>query len=179
MGVLADKGNCVSDSCDWGKTDHRNLSPPFPHGMYLRSCIFRDVHGEEIGRATSIWTLMDIEARRIIRSSYVDERHSIAHTLRPATPLPMSVKPLNAETIVKSVTPKFSDFDLNRHVNNTKYIFDFPKKVNPMQQMSFSILPSEFIGLATLSISAARASAPFYPADFDQISACCTSQEFL
>jgi len=97
---------------------------PSRHGMYLRSCIFRDIHGEEIGRATSIWTLMDIEARRITRSSYVDERHSIAHTMRPTTPLPISVKPLNAETIVESVTPKFSDFDLNRHVNNTKY-FDW------------------------------------------------------
>ena len=75
-----------------------------------------------MGRATSIWTLMDIEARRITRSSYVDERHSIAHTLRPATPLPMSVKPINAKAIVESVTPKFSDFNLNRHVNNTKYL---------------------------------------------------------
>ena len=97
---------------------------PSRHGMYLRSCIFRDVHGEEIGRATSLWTLMDIEARRITRSSYVDERHSIAHTLRPATPLPTSVKPLNAEAIVETLTPKFSDFDLNQHVNNTKY-FDW------------------------------------------------------
>ena len=97
---------------------------PSRHGMYLRSCIFRDARGEEIGHATSIWVLMDIETRRIVRSPYVDERHSIAHSMRPATPLPLSVKPLGTEAVVETLIPKFSDFDLNQHVNNTKY-FDW------------------------------------------------------
>lgn len=92
------------------------------HGMYPRSCIFRDAQGEEIGRATSIWVLMDTETRRITRSDYVEERHLVPPDLRCATPLPASVKPLNADAIVETVVPKFSDFDLNHHVNNTKYM---------------------------------------------------------
>jgi len=95
---------------------------PSRHGMYLRSCIFRDAHGIESGHATSIWALMNIEERRIVRSSYVDERHSIPHDMRCATPLPASVKPLNTKATDETVIPKFSDFDLNHHVNNTKYL---------------------------------------------------------
>jgi len=106
-----------------GETVHIETYPTLNrHLFFPRSHIFRDAQGEEIGRAESLWMLLDLNTRRVTRSAEVAACLPENRDLQPALPLPATVKPMEGETVSQIRQPLFTDFDINRHVNNTKYL---------------------------------------------------------
>ncbi|KAL9261690.1 Palmitoyl-acyl carrier protein thioesterase, chloroplastic-like protein [Drosera capensis] len=104
------------------------VCPSGKNGM-RRDWLFRDcTTGETLMRASSIWVMMNKETRKL--SKMPDEvRTEIRCHLRDKPPvidedgrkLP-KLDDNTAEYIRKGLTPRWSDLDVNRHVNNVKYI---------------------------------------------------------
>ena len=42
--------------------------------------------------------------------------------LKPAAGMPATIRRLDAEALTNILLPQFSEFDLNQHVNNTRYL---------------------------------------------------------
>ena len=94
---------------------------PPKHLFYPRANAFRDAAGEVIGEANSLWLLMDLKARRVVNSDAV-----LAH-LPDNADLPAGIplgaaRPLPGEAEARTFLPPYADFDLNGHVNNTRYL---------------------------------------------------------
>jgi len=96
---------------------------PLPprHLFYPRINAFRDESGSVIGEAASLWLLMDLETRRVVNSDVV-----LAH-LPDTADMPAGIplgaaRPLSGEAETGTFMPPYADFDLNGHVNNTKYL---------------------------------------------------------
>ena len=92
------------------------------HLFYPRMFTLRDGAGGVIGHASSLWVLMDLNARRITdrpeaRAAMPDNRDVPLPIPLPGTPRPLEGEPLRGE-----LTPGCADFDINGHVNNTRYM---------------------------------------------------------
>ena len=81
------------------------------------------VNGEEVGKASNMWVLVDIDARKIKRPDA-----SLAETdAKSALTIPgydISLNKIKAPEILSEAfvkTIRYSDLDVNNHVNNTKY----------------------------------------------------------
>lgn len=95
---------------------------PNRHMFYPRSHIFRDTDGNEVGRARSLWVVMDLATRRIVKGEQVAERITVNPDLGPALGMPATVRALPGDPVIGTVIPRFTDLDANVHVNNTKYL---------------------------------------------------------
>ncbi len=87
--------------------------------------IYRDfdllVNGKRVGEAVSLWVLADIDTRRILRMSRLSQLQSSSggslckeRTLKPLHP------PEKLETVERR-TMRYSETDVNGHINNTHY----------------------------------------------------------
>ena len=90
--------------------------------FFPRSHIFRDEQGEVIGTANSLWVLLDVNERRIVKSDEVAARMPDNRGLKPAAGMPATVRMAEGERAVQTLIPQFADCDLNGHVNNTRYL---------------------------------------------------------
>lgn len=95
---------------------------PMRHMFCPRSHIFRDADGVQIGSANSLWVTMDVETRRITKSDFVAAHLPDNSDLQPAAGTPATVRALAGEVTEDTVTPQYTDLDVNEHVNNTKYL---------------------------------------------------------
>ncbi|MBE5807911.1 MAG: hypothetical protein E7317_06180, partial [Clostridiales bacterium] len=95
---------------------------PVRHFFFPRMYIFRDAAGARLGAAYSLWMTMDMQARKAVRDAFVESR--VPDNSGRAVPIamPRPVKPLEAETRTSRYAPRFTDFDINGHVNNTRYM---------------------------------------------------------
>ena len=97
--------------------------PTAPRLLFFpRSHIFRSEQGEVIGTANSLWVLLDVHERRIAKSEEVAARMPDNGEFKPAAGMPATIRLLEGEAELHTITPQFSDCDLNRHVNNTRYL---------------------------------------------------------
>ena len=94
---------------------------PPKHLFYPRINAFRDTDGALIGEATSLWLLMDLETRRVVNSEPVHERLPENADMPAGIPLG-AARPLAGEAKESVFMPPYADFDLNGHVNNTRYL---------------------------------------------------------
>ena len=95
---------------------------PNRHLFFPRTHIFRDGSGAQIGCANSLWLLMDITERKATSSAEV-LAHMPDNTGMPIPAgMPATVKALEAEIQKGSIVPAYAEIDMNRHVNNTKYM---------------------------------------------------------
>ncbi len=92
------------------------------HLFYPRSNVFRDENGEEIGYANSLWVLVDTNTRKITQSSEVQNRLPDTTQLKSRIGLPATVHALAGKIHEKKMITRFTDFDVNQHLNNTKYL---------------------------------------------------------
>ena len=107
----------------YGETITVETYPTAPRLLFFpRSHIFRSESGEEIGSANSLWVLLDVEQRRIVKSDLVASRMPDNHELKPAAGMPATVRLMEGESLSRTIEPQFADFDLNQHVNNTRYL---------------------------------------------------------
>ena len=95
---------------------------PNRHMFYPRTHIFRDAEGAQIGCANSLWVLMDLTARKLTNSEEVLSRMPDNTGMAMLPGMPATVKPLGGEIAEGEIIPVYSELDMNRHVNNTKYL---------------------------------------------------------
>ena len=89
---------------------------------FLRDFTMRDQAGDLIAKATTEWVLMDIEARKFVsvKDYYdglddFDEARAFERKPRKIPDFEEGNRP------VVEVVPRFSDIDVNGHVNNARY----------------------------------------------------------
>lgn len=90
--------------------------------FFPRSHVFKDENGNEIGRAGALWLLMDMNTRRISVSEEVIKRMPEGRKQKELLLMPEGVKPIEGTREKNEIVPVFSDFDVNGHVNNTRYM---------------------------------------------------------
>lgn len=95
---------------------------PQRHLFFPRVHIFRSSDGEEVGAASALWMLMDLSTRRVTASDAVSSRLPKVPGLYNPAGMPGTVRLPDAGGDTGSVVPRYTELDLNRHVNNTKYM---------------------------------------------------------
>lgn len=95
---------------------------PLRHFFFPRMHVFRDGEGRVIGGAHSLWVLLDIRERKIVRSEYVESRLPAAKAVPAPTAMPRPLKPLEAPVVEAPIPIGFTSFDINRHANNVHYM---------------------------------------------------------
>ncbi len=121
----------------WPEPEKRMLFPRF--------FTFQDDAGNLLGTASTLWALMDIEARTLVAPA----SKGIA-VQTPAEPplkleLPGKIKLPEGEIMESTICPKYSDLDINNHVNNSRYIDWFTDQI-PLEVHSRGILSEISVG---------------------------------
>ena len=96
---------------------------PMPTRLFFfpRYYILTDAHGEMIGKAGTLWLLMDIHTRKMLPPGDVARLIPDNRDLSVPMNLPATVANLQGEERVSLYNPVYSDLDVNGHVNNTRY----------------------------------------------------------
>lgn len=89
--------------------------------FFPRYYIFTDAHGEMIGKAGSLWLLLDLTTRRMLPPGEVGKLIPDNRDLSVPMNLPATVGNLQGEEFVSEYRPVYTDLDVNGHVNNTRY----------------------------------------------------------
>ena len=97
---------------------------PMPVRMFFfpRYFVLTDAHGEMIGKAGSLWLLMDIHTRKMLPPGEVARLIPNNRDLTVPMNLPATVGAIQGEEFVTTWQPVYTDLDVNHHVNNTKYV---------------------------------------------------------
>lgn len=90
--------------------------------FYPRYFIFRDEEGVEIGRAATLWALLDITTHRMASPAALNLQFPNNSDLTAPLGLPATVAELSAAAEDFDFSPVYTDMDVNGHVNNTKYM---------------------------------------------------------
>ena len=96
---------------------------PMPNRIcfFPRYYIFTDERGEMVGKAGTLWLLLDTETRRMLPPGDIANLIPDNRDLTVPMKLPATVGSLQGEEFVSEYTPVYSDLDVNGHVNNAKY----------------------------------------------------------
>lgn len=88
---------------------------------------FEDETGKEIGSAKSIWASIDLATRRPTNVSEMEDLIAYVHKERSAPIEGMKKIPALKDDYVKAANfvVKYSDIDINKHLNSMKYIEHF------------------------------------------------------
>lgn len=101
--------------------DIETWAMPVRHLFFPRAHAFRDADGKLIGEACGLWLLMDVKQRRAVPNPFVLQKlpfedRSVSVRVGGA------IRPVGDSSAAQSLTPQYTDFDLNGHVNNAKYL---------------------------------------------------------
>ena len=80
-----------------------------------------EVRGKEIGTASTLWMLMNLETREAVSAEKVGIVLPDNRDMSPPMPFPSPVSLVSAAPRICFWQAMYSDLDVNRHVNNTKY----------------------------------------------------------
>ena len=96
---------------------------PTPTRLFFfpRYYIFTDEHGEMIGKAGTLWILLDIQTRHMLPPGDVAKLIPDNRDLSVPMNLPATVGQLQGEEFITDYLPAYTDLDVNGHVNNTRY----------------------------------------------------------
>ena len=89
--------------------------------FFPRYYIFTDERGDMIGKAGSLWLLLDLGTRRMLPPGEVGKLIPDNKDLSVPMNLPATVGKLQGEEFVSEYRPVYTDLDVNGHVNNTRY----------------------------------------------------------
>ena len=86
-----------------------------------RYYIFTDARGEMVGKAGTLWLLLDLSTRRMLPPGEVGKLIPDNKDLSVPMNLPATVGNLQGEEFVTTCRPVYTDLDVNGHVNNARY----------------------------------------------------------
>ena len=89
--------------------------------FFPRYFIFTDEHGDLIGKAGTLWLLLDTQTRQMLPPGDVARLIPDNTDLSVPMNLPATVGQLQGEEFVTEYTPVYTDLDVNGHVNNARY----------------------------------------------------------
>lgn len=95
---------------------------PIRRWFFPRYFIFRDASGAELGRAGSLWLLLDWNTRRMAKPDAIAHLLPDNSDLIAPLGLPATVTEVDGESTHGLFIPQYTDLDVNQHVNNTKYM---------------------------------------------------------
>jgi acyl-ACP thioesterase len=86
----------------------------------LRDFIISDADGAEVAWATSAWLILDTGSKRPVRvqSQFIPPAASRPRALAASFE---KLPPFEAPDLQQEITVRWSDLDVNRHVNNSRY----------------------------------------------------------
>ena len=94
---------------------------PMRRWFFPRYFLFRDEAGQEIGRAASLWVLLNLENRQMAKSETVAALMPDNRDLPAPLGLPAPVTEVSGTLAEGAVRPVYTDLDPNCHVNNARY----------------------------------------------------------
>ena len=89
--------------------------------FFPRYYVFTDARGEMIGKAGTLWLLLDVTTRRMLPPGDVGKLIPDNKDLSVPMNLPATVGNLQGDEFVSEYRPVYTDLDVNGHVNNTRY----------------------------------------------------------
>ncbi|MEG0269439.1 MAG: thioesterase [Clostridia bacterium] len=89
------------------------------HMFFPRYCTFES-EGKTVGRAVTMYVLLDLETRKIAAPSRLSGEIA-GYDIPAPLPFPGSIKNLSTAPSIESYLPVYTDLDMNCHVNNTRY----------------------------------------------------------
>lgn len=108
------------------KIGERISTETFPMPMRRWFCpryfIFRDDSGAELGRAGSLWALLDLATRKMVAPDSVKKYLPDNSDMTAPMGLPATVTEVSGTLETGTLLPAYTDLDVNLHVNNTKYM---------------------------------------------------------
>jgi acyl-ACP thioesterase len=118
------------------KAGERLLLETFPirgtTALFPRRYICRDILGKIVTTADTTWALMDVARRRMTRSAEITDKLSAFEEHDDNLALLSPVEEVSCEPVVETFKPKETDFDVNGHVNNTRYIAWVGDRINKL-----------------------------------------------
>ncbi len=131
------------------------------HAFYPRYYVVTDGEGKEIAVSSSLWVLMDLGTRETVSGEKIGVKLPDNPDAKPPLPFPAAIKPIEGETRESEYRARYTDLDVNEHVNNTKYadwicnelgtealrkaeisrmILDYNEEVRPEQPVAFRLV---------------------------------------
>ena len=98
----------------WPGASNRFFCPRF-HTFALED-------GTPLASAGALWVILDVEHRKIVSPLAAALPFPDTSDLTAPIDLPTRLKPMGTTTSSRTYTPVYSDYDINGHVNNTRYI---------------------------------------------------------
>lgn len=98
----------------WPGTSNRFFCPRF-HTFTLED-------GTPLASAGALWVILDVEHRKIVSPLHAALPFPDTSDLQAPIDLPTRLPLMNETTATHTQTPVYSDYDINGHVNNTRYI---------------------------------------------------------
>lgn len=95
---------------------------PVRRWFFPRYYVFRDDTGAEIGRAGSLWALLDFSSRKMTRPDSILGLMPDNSDLVAPLGLPATVTEVSGTVQTATRLPEYTDLDINLHVNNTRYM---------------------------------------------------------
>ena len=95
---------------------------PVRRWFFPRYYIFRDEQGQELGRAGSLWALLNLSTRHMAPPDTILNLMPDNSDLIAPLGLPGPVTEISGAVTTAIRIPEYTDLDVNHHVNNTKYM---------------------------------------------------------
>lgn len=100
----------------------RTFHGPARHSLFPRFFVLLDGASQVIGKASSLWLLMDLQSRRSLSGDALPVPLPDNGGLSAPLPLPGNIPSVAAAETVFSRVPVYTDLDPNLHVNNARYV---------------------------------------------------------
>ena len=88
--------------------------------FFYRYFLIEDLKGNVLVKASSVWLVLDAKTGMIKKKPFGELEVPMCH-LEDELPLPNKVDVVDGELLYKKIV-RYSDVDLNNHLNNTRYI---------------------------------------------------------
>lgn len=92
------------------------------HAIFPRYYLFQDPGGQIFARASTLWVLMDIAAREMVSGEALGLPAFEVPPLPQPVENPGAIAKLLGEEQRAEQPVRYSDLDINRHVNNARYV---------------------------------------------------------